>query len=120
MERLYLWTYIYVFGRQRVKHIYPGFQESESKHRKLNTADPAPKDKTKKADRPIYGVLGTWVKAKNLCIQWQLGKCSSPGDHQSTGSQPAPRHHLCCVCLHSKNKEDPAHPGKDCAFQSGK
>ena len=70
-------------------------------------------------NRPVMGVPGDWLKAKKICINWNLGKCKQTGPHD-TYDKTGKVVHVCGGCSYLGKSDTADHSMKACPDKNGK
>ena len=78
-----------------------------------------PKAQALDPNRPVMGVPGDWLKAKKICINWNLGKCKQSGTHD-TYDKTGKVIHVCGGCFYLGRSESADHTMKSCSNKNAK
>ena len=69
--------------------------------------------------RAVMGVPGDWLRDQNLCIKFNLGRCSTAAPHPSPVVPSNMLRHLCGGCLYMKKGSDGGHGMSTCPNKPG-
>ena len=60
------------------------------------------------------GIPNSWLKEQNLCIKFNVGRCSTNAPHPSPTDETVSLRHLCAGCLRLQKGSDSGHGANKC------
>ena len=76
-----------------------------------------PPAKALKRDKAINGIPPEVLKAKNICIKWNVGSCTVKESSHDSHDKSQKLRHICGGCWHLNQQEDESHSMKQCRLK---
>ena len=61
-----------------------------------------------------FGIPNSWLKDQNLCIKFNLGRCTTSAPHPNPANESVSLRHLCAGCLRLNKGSDGGHGANKC------